>query len=216
LELEGRSPSDLLFRIARRPDAWTLPDWSRAHEDGTFGNRFDDSSGYYRVLYASTQRLGCFLETLARFRKPIGLDEEFAAIEGEDDFVPLGCVPVEWISERTMGAARIAGNFADFYTSRWVSFLREALADDARRLGFEDIDVAVMLRDRPRDHTQRASHLAWSLGYDGVFYRSRFGHEIENWAIFEPLSVSHQVSEELEQYDPDLRMALAIHNLVLD
>ncbi|HEV2396254.1 MAG TPA: hypothetical protein VGS27_04900, partial [Candidatus Sulfotelmatobacter sp.] len=43
-------------------------DWSRANSDGTFGNRFDDPEGYYRVLYAASQKLSCFLETLARFR----------------------------------------------------------------------------------------------------------------------------------------------------
>jgi predicted ATPase len=32
-------------------------DWSRVHSDGTFGNRFDDPTGYYRVLYASSQRV---------------------------------------------------------------------------------------------------------------------------------------------------------------
>jgi hypothetical protein len=57
-----------IFRIARTPDPWQPPDWSLAHEDGTFGNRFDDPAGYYRVLYAASQRISCFIETLARFR----------------------------------------------------------------------------------------------------------------------------------------------------
>ena len=41
---------------------------SLAGPDGTFGNRFDDPEGIYRVLYASSQRLGCYLEALAQFR----------------------------------------------------------------------------------------------------------------------------------------------------
>ena len=53
--------------MARYPDAWQLPDWSRA-KDGTFGNRFDDPESEYRVLYASSQQVSCFVETLARFR----------------------------------------------------------------------------------------------------------------------------------------------------
>jgi hypothetical protein len=44
------------------------PDWASAEPDGTFGNRFDDPDATYRVLYASSQRLGCFVETLARFQ----------------------------------------------------------------------------------------------------------------------------------------------------
>ncbi len=43
--------------------------WSYAAAiDGTFGNRYDDPDASYRVLYASSQRIGAFLETLARFR----------------------------------------------------------------------------------------------------------------------------------------------------
>src|SRR5258708_33726634 len=57
-----------IFRVGRRPNPWQPPDWSLAGSDGTFGNRFDDPDGTYRVLYASSQRLGCYLETLARFR----------------------------------------------------------------------------------------------------------------------------------------------------
>jgi len=45
-----------------------VPDWASAGPNGTFGNRFDDPDATYRVLYASSQKLGCFLETLAPFR----------------------------------------------------------------------------------------------------------------------------------------------------
>ena len=89
-----------IHRIGRRPDPWQYPDWSRANPDGTFGNRFDDPNGNYRVLYASSTRLGCFLETLARFRPDMALYAELQAIEGEDDFVPVGIVPRAWLSKR--------------------------------------------------------------------------------------------------------------------
>jgi hypothetical protein len=50
------------------------------------------------VLYASSQRLGCYLETLARFRVDLTLYAELSEIEGEDDFTPLGHVPLAWAS----------------------------------------------------------------------------------------------------------------------
>src|ERR1039458_5753060 len=62
------TPNSPVFRFGRLPSPWQPPDWFWGSEDGTFGNRFDDPSGYYRVLYASSQRLFCFIETLARFR----------------------------------------------------------------------------------------------------------------------------------------------------
>ena len=58
----------VIYRLGRKPDPWSPPDWASAGPDGTFGNRFDDPDATYRVLYASSQRFGCFVETLARFR----------------------------------------------------------------------------------------------------------------------------------------------------
>jgi hypothetical protein len=76
----------VIYRLGRKPDPWSVPDWASAGPDGTFGNRFDDPEGMYRALYASSQRLGCFLETLGRFRVDPKLLAELAEIEGEDDY----------------------------------------------------------------------------------------------------------------------------------
>jgi hypothetical protein len=80
----------VIYRLGRKPDPWAPPDWASAGSDGTFGNRFDDPNATYRVLYASSQRLGCFVETLARFRIDPTLRAELAQIEGADDYRPLG------------------------------------------------------------------------------------------------------------------------------
>ena len=53
-DLAVESPPETLFRLARRPDPWAWPDWSYADPGGTFGNRYDDPDGRYRVLYAAT------------------------------------------------------------------------------------------------------------------------------------------------------------------
>ena len=55
-----------------------------------------DPQGSYSVLYAATQRVSCFVETLARFRSDLALIAELQAIAGEDDDVPLGSVPSDW------------------------------------------------------------------------------------------------------------------------
>ena len=138
-----------IHRIGRRPDPWQYPDWSRANPDGTFGNRFDDPKGNYRVLYASSTRLGCFLETLARFRPDLALYAELQAIEGEDDFVPAGIVPREWLSQRLMGSADAAGEFADIGTSEWVATLRGTLATLLISLGIPEFDASVLQRSGP-------------------------------------------------------------------
>ena len=57
-DLETVVPAAPVFRLARAPDPWTWPDWSQASLGGTFGNRWDDPEGAYRVLYASSTRFG--------------------------------------------------------------------------------------------------------------------------------------------------------------
>ena len=213
MALEARRPDGPLFRLGRRPDAWQPPDWFLAHSDGTFGNRFDDPDGYYRVLYASSHRLACFVETLARFRPDLSLLAELSAIEGADDFLPLGTLPREWLAVRMMGSAKIDGTFADLYAASWVSHLRKSLAADALRLGVKDIDLSTLENAQPRRLTQLASRQAYLLKFDGIFYHSRYGHSLENWAIFEPFPLENAISEVLSKDDPDFLEALRVHGI---
>jgi hypothetical protein len=215
MELEERRPTEPVYRLGRRPNAWQPPEWFLAHSDGTFGNRFDDPEGYYRVLYASSQRLACFVETLARFRPDLSLLAELDAIEGEDDYVALGTLPRDWLTVRTMGRAEIGGVFADIYGIAWVSQLRRSLAAEALRLGMKDIDLSSLERAEPRRLTQLASRQAYLLSFAGIFYRSRYGQTLENWAIFEPFPLEHATSEGFSEDDPDLLEALRLHGIRL-
>ena len=139
----------VIYRLGRKPDPWSAPDWASAGPDGTFGNRFDDPEGMYRVLYASSQRLGCFLETLARFRVDPKLLAELAEIEGEDDYCPLGEVPLEWVEKRIMGVATAGGEYADICSSEWISRLRIVLAGHLEKFGLDDLDASVLQHDGP-------------------------------------------------------------------
>jgi hypothetical protein len=86
--LASVEPDGPLYRLGRQPDPWAWPDWSYAGSDGTFGNRYDDPETSYRVLYASSQRIGAFLETLARFRPDLEVLAELEQIEGDDEPPP--------------------------------------------------------------------------------------------------------------------------------
>jgi hypothetical protein len=202
-------------RIGRRPDPWQYPDWSRANPDGTFGNRFDDPDGEYRVLYASSARLGCFLETLARYRPDLPLYAELAEIEGEDDFVPAGVVPREWFDSRVIGSAEAHGRFADIGASEWISMLRRRLASLLISLGIPDFDAAVLQRSGPRRLTQNVSQFVYRQEFNGIRYLSKYGHDIENWALFEPADLTATREDEIRRDDPDLLEALRIFNLVV-
>jgi len=76
-------------------------------------------------------------------------------------------------------------------------------------------------RAEPRLLTQRADRIAFALGYAGVFCHSRYGHSIENSAIFEDWTMParfpiHQSSsQKVAEDDSDLLEALRILWLVI-
>jgi hypothetical protein len=61
-----------------------------------------------------------------------------------------------------------------------------------------------------------AGGVALRHGFDGTVYRSRFGHDTENWALFEPFNMRPEPSLPIELSDPDLAQALAIYHLDID
>ena len=165
------------------------------------------------MLYASSERLGCYLETLARFRIDLTLYAELSEIAGEDDFVPLGHVPATWFEPRSLGLAEHIGNYADLYGSEWIGLLRHGLARDCVELGISEVDASVLQRSAPRMLTQCASRLVFRRGFDGIYYRSKYGHDIRNWALFEPFKLYPQRTAPIDVADPELVRALAIHGL---
>jgi hypothetical protein len=203
----------VIYRLGRKADPWSAPDWASAGTDGTFGNRFDDPEGMYRVLYASSQRVGCFLETLARFRVDLKLLAELAEIEGEDDYYPLGEVPLEWIERRIMGVATASGEYADICSSEWISRLRIVLAGHLERFGLDDLDASVLQMTAPRNLTQLVSRVVFSERLAGIYYRSKYGHDVENWALFEPFQINVRDSESIRTDDPELQQAFRLHGL---
>lgn len=212
MPLEIRTPSQSIYRVARYPDAWQLPDWSRA-KDGTFGNRFDDPESDYRVLYAASQEVSCYVETLARFRPDLTLMEELKEIEGDDDFLPMGEVPLSWCEIRVIGTASADGNYADVYAAEWIALLRRKLVSDCLRLGLRDLDAAALQNSSPRTLTQLVSRIVYDMGLAGVYFRSRYGHDLENWALFEPCRIHRTKSRRVTPDDPALADAMRILGL---
>ena len=210
-----RNAPSKLWRIGRAPDPWALAPWEAAAPDGTFGNRFDDPQSTYRVLYAASGRLGCFLETLARFRPDLTLLAELAEIAGEDDFLPLGAVPLVWLETRRIASAQAEGRYAEVGASDWMALLRGRLARACVELGVGDFDAAALLAGAPRRLTQLVSREIYARGFDGIVYRSRYGQDLENWALFEPILLTAVHAFEIAADDPDLHAALRLHRLNL-
>jgi RES domain len=165
------------------------------------------------VLYASAQPIGCYLETLARFRLDPTLYAELSQIEGENDFFPLGQVPPAWSATRSLGRAEHQGNYADLYASEWIGLLRRELAVHFVRLGIVEFDASTLQHSTPRALTHQVSRFVFQRGFDGIYYHSKYGHDIVNWALFEPFKLTRQSAGPIDLTDAELQRALAIHHL---
>jgi hypothetical protein len=212
--LRSAALPERVYRLGRAPDPWEWPDWSFAGADGTFGNRFDDPDAEYRLLYASSQRVGTFRECLARFRP----DPAVLAIQIEDNdedpsspaTAPPGHIPCSWLANRRMGTARLAGVFCDIGHSDSLTHLREALAARLLHHGLDDLDAGEIRARAPRRFTQEISRHIFSQSdgsgpaFAGIRYASRLGDELTNWAIFEPNEPVDCEHETLSLDDPDL------------
>jgi hypothetical protein len=216
------APSGPVYRVARRPDPWQPPDWADVGDDLTFGNRFDDAEGRFRVLYTASSPLACYLETLARYRRPPNAEQLISALasikNAQDDYTPPATVPASWLRTRSLGMAILAKRrFANVYSSEWLAFLRKNLEPmfSVRRTDGQDFDLALLLSQR-RALTRKIATLVYRLGYDGIYYQSRHGSDLFNWALFEPFDLTSQAASDLHIEDPDLIEALKRLNLTLN
>ena len=199
----------MIYRIGRKPNPWNPPDWSFAGEDRTFGHRFDDFEGMFRVLYAGSSRLGCFVETLANFRKPPHylqpqIDQITDTPQYSAKVTLAGVVPGSWLCTRQIGSARLtAQRFANIYSSSWLAYLRTALRDSAELMhAGDEFDLSLLMSQRRRLTQYIARHI-YNLGYDGIYYQSRHGTDLRNWALFEPFGLVDEQYADLDAEDPD-------------
>ena len=220
----SRLPSGSVHRLGRAGSVWAWRDWAYAGEDGTFGNRFDDAAGTFRVHYASSQRLGAFLETLARFRPDPHVIAATIAESEEDASYPstaAGLVSERWIADRAISEATLDGDFVDIGHSATLAYLRVVMASRLLHFDLDDVDAAAIRLHVPRAFTQEISSHLYDLAnsdgsrrFDGIAYRSRLGDDLENWAIWEPAdSLTPAAGQPIDPDDPDLARALALFGL---
>jgi hypothetical protein len=220
-DMEPAAAPRRIWRVGRAPDAWAWPDWRFAGPDGTFGHRFDDPNGEYRVLYASSQRFGAFVEALAPYRPHPALLESRRQLRGTGPAEGLapGTVPADWLATRAIAEARPAGAFADVGHSRSLRLLRDRLGTRALAWGVEELDAAAIRLTAPRSLTHAVSRIVFDCSeedgspqFAGIRYRSRLGDEIDNWAVFERPgdrpSLSRARSARITADEPDLIAAL--------
>lgn len=211
-----------VFRIGRPENPWVWPPVRIG--GGSRGGRWDDPEEQYRVLYASSQRLGAFMETLAPLRPDLVASAAVSKIGGPRDALAAGTVPREWLANRRIGSADLLGMYADVGAAVSLHVLRDALGRVAHDLGLDEIDVAALRQSNERRFTQAVSRFVSLTKGDGdshfagIVYLSKLGDEIVNWAIFEPGDVGSARIENgsganIQETDGDLAQAFALLGL---
>lgn len=222
--MKSADKPETVFRLGRRPNPWAWPDWASAESDGTFGNRYDDPQGIYRVLYASSQRVATFLECLAYFRPDPEVIAGLQEIDGSDGDVeptPAGVVPRDWVDARCVGSGVLVGSYVDVGHHETIAELRTQLAARVVHHGLHDLDAATIRLTAPRGFTQDISRHVFDRSVDGerqwngIAYRSKHGDDLTNWALFEPAAPTAIEVTEFDATDADLAAALHLHGLAL-
>lgn len=227
--LVTKSADEPVHRVGYAPDPWAWTPWE--YVDRAIG-RWDDLLGTYRVLYAGTRPLACFVEVLAVFRPDELLRQEMLKIEPDprDDAYPTqqaGLVPGSWLENRRLGRANLAGSFLDIAHAETIGELRADFLARALHYGLPDLDAAAIRIHEPRGLTREISRFVYELDrgddpLDGIAYESRFGSGLDLWAVFERSAdaglersrlFTDVEAEELSVETPGLLDALHLHGL---
>lgn len=150
-DIPGVRPPRRIYRLGYGSDAWEWP----PHE--FVGNgRWDDPDGRYRVLYASSERLGPFVETMGDFETDPYLEAVWLQIDGEDEATGPGQAPSDWLKvHRVFGTAAVKGPFAASARTRSLRFFQDRLGSFAAIHGFAVIDAAAI---RGKDNERKGPH----------------------------------------------------------
>ena len=143
-DLQVIRPAGHVWRIGRMPDPWAWPPWEAQHADNTFGNRWDDPEGVYRVVYACSQLEGAYVEVLSRLRPDPAVLAGLAEIDGPDPEYRVGIVPGSWLATRAVGEATIRGDYADIGHAASLTYLRAVMAGRLIHYGIGDLDAAAI------------------------------------------------------------------------
>ena len=100
------------------------------------------------------------------------------------------------------------------YMGEVITFLAKGTETNGR---FAFMEVKVRPGTEPRRLTQLASLKVNEAGLDGIYYRSRYGHDLENWALFEPFEISSpEAPIAVRPDDVDLQEACRLLGLTID
>jgi RES domain-containing protein len=225
-------PPSRLYRIGRPPFPfrWRDPpdplsgDANEPVFDGS--GRWDDAAGEFSTLYAGTDKLTVFAETIAPFRAVPGLRERIHAETSEDEpdnpneppwENELGVVPPEYFN-RALGVVELddGSQFIDVDDTATHGVLNERLGELLQRLGVAVQYDRGVLMTQDRRVTRAIARFLYE-GYageaDGIRYESRVAPGLECWALW-PTAERFLGPSDLEPLSPDNPVLIQAASLV--
>jgi hypothetical protein len=205
----------VFFRIGRPPDPLAFPPLSRLGH-----GRYDDPLGRVPVLYAATERIAAFMETLDQFRF------DLAAMAARDEAVGNGAEGID----RTEGIVpeaffdRLIGRFGVAPNQRWLdarhpathAHLRPELAGRITALGLGSRFVLGDLLASDHRVTRLVSEWAIDHDFDGIAYASCHDPSLTCWALYGGAElVRLGKPERIAKTDRDLKAVAALWSLRL-
>lgn len=209
-----------VWRVAVTGRGETFSRISAVEADTPGGNRFDVPGG--GVLYACTAPLGCFYETLSRFRITLpGRTNPAADAAGRDSgMMPPGHIPRGWRESRSKFEIAVEHPlpFLDVEDERTRAFLTREIPEILARCGTPELDISD-IRGRNRPLTRAIARWAYLRAndqnepcYSGIRYESRHDSS-ECWAIFEGTRIRTIRQEPIDPHDVDLLKAADLWGL---
>lgn len=132
--------------------------------------------------------------------------------------VDSGQVPTTWLEGRVLATGSLSGTFAHVSHSRSLVILRRELKDLLVKFDLPDLDASTVRVSAPREVTQRISRYVYlcvqeeAPQFDGVYYLSKHGDDLENWGLFErasePLGLLPAVARLLRPGHDDLERTM--------
>lgn len=179
------SPKDNLFRVARQ-DYDSL--WPPIEVMGN--NRFDDPQKQFGVLYTALTPQAALIEVLQYFR---GVDQQATNRLLYDTDEPESIDPAaqinEFIADREMLKLQTKQEFKllDISHSESIESIKQnqrfgELVDFNNEI-ISHLDLSIIFSSN-RSTTQAISRLAFEEGFDGIYYPSKFGIDLQCIALF--------------------------------
>jgi hypothetical protein len=193
--------------------------------DNDAGNRYDPIIPDFDVLYFGSTRATCYAETLAH-RRP---DPDLARLIYENrDWVPYmtpGTVEAEWRRRRVLNRVvpeQDVERYLDVANHRSMAWLNVELKPLMVTLGLKKITLAELTTGDRKVTRYISTWLhAQKDAYDqpifhGIRYPSRYGDDLECWAIFtDRVALRSVETRTIETTDSDLQYVANLFGLTI-